>query len=548
MSNSYDEASTIDFLDENERPALDLVALHQRLEADGAAWRRTLPSADALLQRLARNGIRQREMTAADERMNARNDAPDDAPSDNRMQWRAPATISRVQGIAAVSAALVVVLLFGLLIHIFTGAYPATSVSTPTAVTTAVATASVTAGISGRWNRLNGLTLTSAPSILTGQSGMVAIAPSDPQVVYESTQSPPSLRRTHDSGATWQQLSLPISATNVVAIQLYVSPLDSKIVFMTLSTFTSVGATSHCLTGPIASAPQMHGGVLASGSSWCDTTYLSVNSGATWKILVLPEPGAITNGVASLLGVAQNPIQAQGKSLYALVTCSDCSGNGNNLMKSADGGRSWKVTGPQQENICAFSAIPDHTTIFAASTAGPCGISNGGVGESSILRSDDGGAHWTLSGVPPNNGLVGLAATYLPGSDSPMLYVESPSVEQQGDVTSFKIDASAFFASVDGGQRWVQAPPNAATLPQIGSYATRIITSADGAIALAFTETSGDAESTVLYTWKVGQQAWRAASRTLAAQGYLLASIGTNYWAAVIANGFQTTKIYRYES
>ena len=86
----------------------------------------------------------------------------------------------------------------------------------------------------------------------------------------------------------------------------------------------------------------------------------------------------------------------------------------------------------RQENVCAFSVSPDHTTIFAASTAGPCGIRSGGVGESSILRSDDGGAHWTQSGAPPNNGLVGLAVSYLPGSNSPMLYVESPLVEQQG--------------------------------------------------------------------------------------------------------------------
>ena len=273
MSNSRNDSGAIDFLDENEQPTPELLAMHRRLEADGASWRRTLPSADPLLQWVSHGGLSVQSMAAADEEDVETSDHTPAAPYGT---WQPPVT-SRMQGMAAAGVALVVVLLFGLLMHFITGGNPATSVSTPTAISTAVASA--TAAVSGKWNHLSGLTLTSAPSNLSGQSGLVAIAPSDPQVIYEATQSPASLRRTHDSGVTWQQLALPVSASSVVAIQLYVSPLDAKILFMTLSTFTSVGATSHCLTGPTALT--QHGGILADGAAWCDTTYLSVNSGSS---------------------------------------------------------------------------------------------------------------------------------------------------------------------------------------------------------------------------------------------------------------------------
>ena len=545
MSNSYDDASTIDFLDENERPALDLVALHQRLEADGAAWRRTLRAADALLQRLARNGIRQREMTAADERMNARNVLQMMLHPTTGRSGRVPATISRVQGIAAVSAALVVVLLFGLLIHIFTGAHPADKRLDSYCRHDRHCNCKCHCRHlwAMEWSRRPHADRRAQYPHWTIRHGRHRAQRSAGGLRIDtiSAQFAPHTRQWCDLAAALvahQRDKCGCHPALCESTGLEDRLHDTVYVYIGSRYFT-LSHRAYCVCAPDAwRCPRVW-------ASWCDT-YLSVNSGATWKILVLPEPGAITNGVASLLGVAQNPIQAQGKSLYALVTCSDCSGNGNNLMKSVDGGRSWKVTGPHQENVCAFSAIPDHTTIFAVSTAGPCGISNGSIGESSILRSDDGGAHWTLewraaeqwarrpggdlfAWLGSSNALCGIAVGRATGRHR------------------FKIDASAFFASVDGGQRWVPAPPNAATLPQIGSYATRIITSADGAIALASTEASGDAESTVLYTWKVGQQAWRAASRTLAAQ-ILLASIGTNYWAAVITNGFQTTEIYKYES
>lgn len=539
MSNSRDDASAIDFLDENEQPSPELLAVHRQLIADGAAWRRALPSADPLLQWVVRGGLGQQAAAGAGDWVNIGYDAP----RASSPHWQAPVTLGRLQGLAAGSVALVVVLLFGLLIHAITGSHPATSVSSPTAVTTA----STTETLAAKWTALAGLTLTGAVSI-TGQIGAVAIAPNDPQVVYEAVQSPASLRRTRNNGASWQKLSLPVDPANVTTLEIFVSPLDGNNVFLTVTAFKPVGDTTPC-SNTIAYAKQ-HGGILASGQASCSTTYRSTDGGAHWKALRLPVPGAISNGGANYPAIARNPLQAQGRALYALVNCGpNCSADPALMLKSTDDGTSWKTSGPPG-GVCFFKALPGHSTIFASTASGPCGIYEGGASAAFLERSDDGGRNWKQIAKPPNNGLVGLTAAYLAGTETPVLYVESPVVTTQGHSTNVNIDATAFYASSDDGAHWVQAPRNSGSIPQANTTPLQIGTEPDGSLLLSFLDTSGGDQATTmtLYGWRPGQQAWHAVSAPLQGAAQLLLNIGSTYWTILDTSesNSTTTRIYRY--
>jgi hypothetical protein len=547
MSNSRDDASAIDFLDENEQPSPELLATHRQLIADGAAWRRTLPSADPLLQWVVRGDLGQQAAAGAGDWV----DTSYDTPRANSPRWQAPATLGRLQGLAAGSVALVVVLLFGLLIHAITGSHPATSVSTPTTGATAGATVSATVSATevhtAKWAALGNLTLTGAVSI-TGQTGAVAVAPSNPQVVYEAVQSPASVRRTRNNGASWQKLTLPVDPANVTTLEIFVSPLDANNVFLTITGLKPVGDTSPC-SNTVAYTKQ-HGGILASGQASCSTTYRSTDGGARWKALRLPVPGAISNGGVTFFANATNPLQAQGKTLYSLVNCGpNCSGDPGFMLKSTDNGTTWKITGPPG-GACLFKALPGHSTIFASTASGPCGIYEGGASAAFLERSDDGGRTWKQIGRPPNNGLVDLAAAYLAGTETPVLYVESPVVTTQGHSTSFNIDATSFYASSDDGAHWVQAPQNSGSIPQSNTRPLQIGTEPDGSIVLSFLDaTRGDQATTMtLYGWKPGQQVWHAASAPLQGAAQLLLNIGSTYWTVLDTSDASstTTRIYRY--
>src|SRR5262249_28251167 len=159
----------------------------------------------------------------------------------------------------------------GLLLHVMTGSHSATSATTPPVL---ASTASPGHTLSGAWTALGDLTLTGAASI-TGQTGFVAIAPSDPRVVYEAQQSPASLRRTRNNGTSWQKLALPVDPTAVSAIEIYLSPLDANNVFLTLTAFKPVADTSPC-SSALASV-RLHGGILASGQVSCSMTYHSAD-------------------------------------------------------------------------------------------------------------------------------------------------------------------------------------------------------------------------------------------------------------------------------
>lgn len=541
MSNSRDDAGAIDFLDAEDQPSPELLVMHRRLEADGAAWRRRLPSTDSLQQWVSHGGLPRQAKAPADTLASS-----DLEPAANPLPQRpTPSASRRIQGFAAVSAALAVVLLFGLLIHTITGSHIATSTATPTAAATRNATAGSTEPITGKWTTLDGLTFTSGAGMLA-QAGFVAIAPSDTNVVYEAALSPVSLRRTRDGGASWQKLTMPSAPTTVAVVEIYVSPLDANDVFLTITGFKATGDVSPCTNG--LAAANLHGGILASGQISCSTTYRSTNGGAQWKLLRLPVAGAISAGPTSFLGVAANPLQAQGNTLYALVNCgANCSGDPGFILKSTDNGATWKTTGPPGR-VCAFTALPDHSTIFAATASGPCGIYEGGASAAFLERSDDGGESWRQIGRPPNNGLLGMAATYAPGTDNPVLYVESPQVETQSHSVNFDIQANSIYASSDNGAHWTQAPSSSATPTRSTMSAAPIFAGADGSIVLGFTDGTTSSGSMRLLMWRPGQRAWQPASPPLNANVGSLLSVTNSYWVVAEEGDANATtiRVYRY--
>jgi hypothetical protein len=368
----------------------------------------------------------------------------------------------------------------------------------------------------------------------SGRPSAIAIAPSDPRTVYEAKRAPAELRRTRDNGASWQSLETPVGS--VSDVEIYISPLDANNVFLTLTVTGASSDTSPCPSA-VASVG-MHGGILASGGNPCSTTYHSTDAGAHWKMLRFPVPGAISGENSDFLAV--NPLPAQGGVLYALLNSGPYSSGGRSIVMSTDGGTTWRTSDPTQGKVCTFAATPDHATLFAATTTGTCGINKSGVSASSLWRSDDGGSHWKAIGRPPNNGLLGMAATYVAGTDRPVLYIESPRVQTGDHTINPNINAAAFYASTDDGAHWIQAPQNTGIPSQVGWSPLQIIARADGSIVLAFL--AGDQQvSMTLYTWKPGQQAWHQIGSPLRAQAQLLLGAGGSYWVVTTINNPDST-------
>jgi hypothetical protein len=529
VSNKRHDDETMSSLDD-EVLSPELLAMHRRLEVDGASWRRHLPSTDPLLQRVLRSGLQPRPTSVFDE---WRDDDPGAAPSSMERELP-PRKRGRIQGIVATSAAIAVVVLFALLVHaLTTGALgpSATGIPpTPGPVGTPKLSPDPNAA-TGEWRALDGLTLTST----SGRTSAIAIAPSDPRTAYEALRAPAELRRTRDSGASWQTLETPVGS--VSNVEIYISPLDANHVFLTLTVTGASSDTSPCPSA-VASAG-MHGGILASGGNPCSTTYHSTDGGAHWKMLRFPVPGAISGENSDFLAV--NPLQAQGSALYALLNSGPfTSGGGRSIVKSTDGGTTWRSADPNQGKVCTFAATPNHDALFAATTTGTCGVNESGVSASALWRSDDGGNHWRALARPPNSGLLGMAATYVAGADKPTLYIESPRVQTGDHTVNPNINAAAFYASTDDGAHWIQAPRNTGMPSQVGTLPLQIIARADGSIVLAFLE--GDQQvSMTLYMWKPGQRAWHQVGSPLRTPAQLLLSTGGGYWAVTTINNPDST-------
>lgn len=209
----------------------------------------------------------------------------------------------------------------------------------------------------------------------TGSIGDVAVAPSDPNILYagsgEGLQRPDlsvgnGMYRSNDAGKTWKWLGLK----EVQQIGgLAVHPTDPNIVF--------VAALGHPY------GPNEERGVYRSsdgGKTWSKSLYIDENTGA---IQVSFDPNDPNTLYADMWAGRQGPWENGA-----------WNGENSGLFKSTDGGKSWKKltnglpTTAQGLGRIGFCIAPSNSKrIYATVDAGK---------EGGIYRSDDGGENWKL--------------------------------------------------------------------------------------------------------------------------------------------------------
>ncbi len=259
----------------------------------------------------------------------------------------------------------------------------------------------------------------------TGSIGALAIAPSDPNIIYvgsgEGLQRPDlsvgdGMYKSNDGGETWRQIGLrdgqQISAMTV-------DPRDPQRVFVAV------------LGHPYGPNPER--GV-----------YLTENGGDTWKKVLGPDENT---GATDVEFDPKNP-----NIVYAVLwqarqgpwENAQFSGPNSGLFKSMDGGKTWK---PQSKGLPAFSdglgrigigiAPGNPKRIYALVEARTCGM----------FRSDDAGDSWQR--------VNGEARVCGRGSDFAGVRVDpkNPDIVYSANTSTYK--------STDGGKTfhaWKGAP------------------------------------------------------------------------------------------
>ena len=541
----------------------ELHALYGALAVDGAAWRRETTDLGPRLDTFARELAARPAPNTVEIDLDGDSGTLPTVPSVRRAPLhdldrggrRPPrARPDRRRGLLAVAAMAAVVVLLIALFHNMLPSRQATHGPTPLPSPSAhgTATAAITPGPHGQWRALSALNYASA--VLPG--GGPAIAPSNPQVVYEpvapSAGHPAGMRRTEDGGKTWVTLALPYHGGNAIGwFGAVVSPLDARTVYLVIEVHNPASCP------PPASYPRGASGA-TSGIGPCAFNYVSADAGSNW----LPLNVSVNVGIGVAVDSAKPAVFAQGARLYANGADTGCTGEKSmictRILTSTDG-VSWSaidhyLTVDQSQFVCDWAATPQGSTVFAVTGA------NGVLGCSyhphslTLWRSDDVGTTWTRVGTLPTPNVTGLVATG--GGIAPVtLYADLPatvgtSVDNLGYTNPVLSDAPGDLrASTDGGKSWQRAPTagiGGGLLP--GAQPLGVLS--DGALLMPFTRAgSGDGSNPAFYAWMAGAGSWQrvAPQGGLAApQSVLVIPIGgrDTLWV-VTAEGDANAGTYR---
>ena len=254
--------------------------------------------------------------------------------------------------------------------------------------------------------------------------GALAVAPSDPQVVYAGTGEPyirsnisigDGVWRSTDGGATWQHVGL--DRTGRIS-RIIIHPKDPDIVW--------VAAVGHCY------APQKERGI-----------YKTTDGGKTWKQVLFVDENT---GASDIVMDPENPrILFAGMWQISLKTWNRTSGGpGSGLYMSKDGGETWKkLTGhglpaPPLGKIALAMTPASPKRVYALIETGD-GVPYEGKKTSSgeLWRSDNLGKTWKL--INSDRDLGGRQAYYTRCAASP----DNPN--------EVYFISNNFLTSIDGG-------------------------------------------------------------------------------------------------
>ena len=252
----------------------------------------------------------------------------------------------------------------------------------------------------------------------TGSVGCIAVAPSDPSVVYvgsgEGLQRPDlsvgdGIYRSADAGRTWLHLGL---RDGQQIPQIAVDPRDANTIL--------VAVAGHPY------GPNEERGIFRSsdgGKTFARVLYKDENIGGA-DVLFDPTDSSIA--YASMWEARQGPWENGA-----------WNGTGGGIFKSTDGGKTWLQLGgglPASIIQANLAIAPSSPKRLFASVATPTGVN--------LFRSDDAGATWTVATTDPRPaGRIGGSDLSVPRFDP-----KNPEVIYDASTVCWK--------STDGGKTW----------------------------------------------------------------------------------------------
>jgi hypothetical protein len=344
---------------------------------------------------------------------------------------------------------------------------------------------------------------------LTGLSDQPFLAPGNPKVIYLLGTGLTSFKRSDDGGAHWTNLSLPPHSLPPQASQaenpiLMVSASNAQNIFLLLSFAQSPSTCS----GSQPPSGQING---YSGYS-CQFPYYSTDGGVHWGLM---------RWSASGKAVPIGNIIAQGNHLYSLIFDQN---QNRRLITSSDGGATWRFADAalltQGQGVCAFTAVPSGSSVYAMAQAGGCAQAVGYLRSAAahpqassglaIWRTDDAGADWAqVSAFPYQQADTQNFWAIASGGAEPTLFAAA------GQGTTYQR-----LVSTDGGKTWQPLPtagiPADANLFSFfqtglsdGSLLAAVQMTAPGSTPIPAWSSGSAGGDISIYAWKPGSQAWR---------------------------------------